>query len=356
MTKTDLRERVYAAADELFVERGAFDRFGYREVRERAKGSSNDVMDLFEEWKASRAALMRSRPDALVAAAEEFAGRLWLMARLLAGGPVSQDAEMDVGERRDSNSAPRSGPPKARPAPLPGPAVRSTTKASRGPRAVLFTDVQRPERSVPKKAAAGDGISSKPAARGKVGSIKLVPPMQIKRPKATETDWRGADDERLAKAVAEALRSEGSRLRARDIWNRLLPSVRPGTAPHAQRDLQKGLSGSRIRWFKGGWFWFFGEEFPKVRPWRVDSKEARRRARGEELWWRVAVTISKVGRPFTFDEIEEACGEHLSKLGDSWLRLRLTRARKRNPPFLELTRPNIYKWTGNDPANYVKQG
>jgi hypothetical protein len=39
---------VYAVADELFIERGSFDRF-YREVRERAKGASNDVMVLFED-------------------------------------------------------------------------------------------------------------------------------------------------------------------------------------------------------------------------------------------------------------------------------------------------------------------
>jgi hypothetical protein len=47
------------------------------------------VVVLFEDWKESRATMMRFRLDALMAAAEDFAGKLWLMARLLARGERS---------------------------------------------------------------------------------------------------------------------------------------------------------------------------------------------------------------------------------------------------------------------------
>jgi hypothetical protein len=106
MAKKDLKTRVYAAADELFIERGSFDRFGYREVRERAKGASNDVMVLFEDWKESRATMMRSRPDALMAVAEDFAGKLWLMARLLARG---DGLNADAANNRPTDGKPAAG-------------------------------------------------------------------------------------------------------------------------------------------------------------------------------------------------------------------------------------------------------
>jgi hypothetical protein len=190
----------------------------------------------------------------------------------------------------------------------------------------------------------------------KTGAIKLVPPRRAPRPpEVSDADWKGAHDEPLAKAIAEKLRAEGSRLRARDLFTRLPPSLRPGTAPHAHRDFQKAVAGSKIRWFRGGWFWFHGEEIPKERPWRVDSKEAERRARGEDLWWRVAHTIAQLGRAFTQDEMKAACGEHLSKLGAPWLRVRLTRARECKPPFLIFTPPNVYNWTGLPPSEVVKE-
>jgi hypothetical protein len=356
MAKKDLKTRVYAAADELFIERGSFDRFGYREVRERAKGASNDVMVLFEEWKESRAALMKSRPEALVAAAEEFAGRLWLMVRLLANGgdhphsdaadgrPIGGGPALEVGtpgmlpERRE---APRSGQ------------GRRKAKVFRGAGPALFSDLPRPDRPVPKRKAK-DGKTRKSVLR-RMGGIKLVPPRPAQPTvEVSDADWKGARDEPLAKAVAGELRKEGSRLRARDIFKRLPPSRRPGTVEHAHRDLQKGLTGSKVRWFKGGWFWFHGEEIPKERPWRVSSKGAKQRAGGEDLWWQVAHTISQLDRAFTLDEINTACGERLSKLGKSWLRLRLTRARERNPPFVKWTPPDVYQWTGLPPSEVVK--
>lgn len=347
MTKKDLRERVYAAADELFVERGSFDRFGYREVRERARGASNDVMVLLEEWRGSRGTLMKSRPDALAAAAEDFAGRLWLMARLLAGeGPR-------LGNAGSAESGP-AGKPADMPARTRGPRQARKTRDSPAGAPVLFSDLPRPQRPAPKFKKGG---KTRKAVLAKMAGIELVPPRPQRRPvPVSDGDWRGARDEDLAKAVATQLRKKGERMRARDLFTGLPPSLRPGTVEHAHRDLQKALAGSKIRWFRGGWFWFHGEEFPEQRRrQRLNTKPAKLRSMGEALWWRVAHTIAGLGRSFTQKEMEAACGTELSKLGEGWLRVRLIRARDRDPPFLQFTAPDVYRWTGLAASEVVKE-
>ncbi|MBR0913872.1 hypothetical protein [Bradyrhizobium japonicum] len=350
MTKKDLRERVYAAADELFIERGSFNRFGYREVRERARGASNDVMVLFEEWKDSRATLMKSRPDALAAAAEDFAGRIWLMARLLVKeGPRPRDPG-PAPSRVSSAHQPEFMP--ARPRPSQPRTRRSRTSPPGG--AVRFSDLPRPERSAPKVKKGG---KTRKAVLAKMSGIRLVPPRPERRPApATDADWRGARNEGLAQAVAKLLRKKGERMRARDLFTGLPPSLRPGTVEHAHRDIQKGVAGSKIRWMRGGWFWFHGEEVPKGKKWqRLNTTSSKRRARGEALWWRVAHTIAELARPFTQAEMEAACGDELSKLGEGWLRVRLIRGRERKPPFLEFTPPDIYRWTGLPASEVAKE-
>lgn len=358
MTKKDLRTRVYAVADELFVERGSLERFGYREVRERAQGASNDVMVLFDDWRESRKAMMKSRPDALVAAAEDFAGRLWLMARLLARGGATHAVAADS---RPASDEPTAGPGSAAPAPERRRTPKSEPvgrngKASRGGGSGLFSDLPRPERPPPKRRPKNEK-TRKSVAKAMKARITLVPPRLARHPvtEVSEPDWKGAHDEPLAKAIAGKLRAEGTRRRAGEIWKRLPPSLKPGTFAHAERDLKKAVEGSKIQWFRGGWFWFHGEEIPKKRPWRVDSKDAKRRARGEELWWRVAHTIAQLEGPFTQNEMKAACGEHLSKLAATWLRLRLVRARDRDPSFLKWTPPDVYEWTGLPPSEVVKE-
>ncbi|MBN9584270.1 MAG: DNA-binding protein [Afipia sp.] len=360
MAKNDLRARVYQAADELFIESGSLQSIGQRAVRERAKGGSNDVGPLLDDWRASREAMLGSRPAALAAIAEEFAGRLWLMAQLMSGG--SGDSARPL----PAQPLPAAPPPTTRPAQRTRPAPTKTGSAAptaeptgrlRGAGNVgLFSELPRPER--PAKAP-------KPSAK-RVATVRnfkireagqklfvLVDPKPPLQPGVlTEADWTGARDEKLAEAVATILRKNGDRLRAFDIHKRLPKNLRPGTRDHAQRDLKLGLFGSRIEWANGGWFWFKGEPLPKHRM-TLGTPAAEKRRQGDVLWWRIAHTIAGLGRDFTQAEIEDACGDEIRNFGDTWLRLRLTRMRERSEPFIQLVSAGIMRWTGLDPAEIV---
>lgn len=359
MTNNNLRTRVYQAADELFIESGSLHSIGQRAVRERAKGGSNDVGPLLDDWRASREAMLGSRPAALAAIAEEFAGRLWLMAQLLSRG--SEDGVPP----RPVPPPPNHRTPTARPAertrPLPSKATAVPATAPTGQRRDAsnygaFSDIPRPER--PAKAA-------KPSAK-RVATIRnfqireagqklfvLVDPKPPTQPGVlTAADWTGASNENLAEAVATILRKNGDRLRASDIHKKLPKNLRPGTVDHAQRDLRAGLAGSRIQWATGGWFWFKDEPLPKHRE-RLDTPAAEKRQKGDVLWWRIAHTIAGLGRDFTQAEIENACGIELETFGDTWLRLRLMRVRERPEPFIQVVSAGIMRWTGLDPAEIV---
>lgn len=359
MTKTNLRARVYQAADELFIETGSLQGVGQRPVRDRAKGGSNDVGPLLDDWRASREAMLSSRPAALAAIAEEFAGRLWLMAQLLSIG--SGDGVLPPPEPPPPVDRPPAARPAARTQPPPTKAPAAPATASTGQRRGagnygVFSDISRPER--PAKTAKPSARRVATARRFQIREagqrlLVLVDPKPPAEPGVlTAADWSGAWNEKLAEAVATILRKNGDRLRASDIHKRLPKNLRPGTVDHAQRDLQAGLSGSRIEWATGGWFWFKDETLPKHRE-RLDTPAAEKRRKGDMLWWRIAHTIARLGRDFTQAEIEDACGVELKIFGDTWLRLRLMRMRERPEPFIELVSAGIMRWTGLNPAEII---
>ncbi|WP_398466545.1 DNA-binding protein [Tardiphaga sp.] len=357
MTKNNLRARVYQAADELFIESGSLHSVGQRAVRDRAKGGSNDVGPLLDDWRASRESMLSSRPAALAAIAEEFAGRLWLMAQLLSRGSgdgIHPPPPPPNDRTPMARPAARTQPPQTKATAVP--ATAQTGQRRDASNYGAFSDIPRPER--PAKAA-------KPSAK-RVATVRnfqireagqklfvLVDPKPPMQPGVlTAADWTGASNEKLAEAVATILRKNGDRLRASDIHKKLPKNLRPGTVDHAQRDLRAGLAGSRIEWATGGWFWFKDEPLPKHRE-RLDTPAAERRQKGDVLWWRIAHTIAGLGRDFTQAEIEDACGDELRNFGDTWLRLRLMRMRERSEPFIQLVSAGIMRWTGLDPAEIV---
>jgi len=353
MTKPDLRQRVYHAADELFIERGTLEGFGYREVRQRAGGASNDVMGLLDDWRASRLLLMRERPEALAAMADEIAGRLWLMARLLAGAEPSGAALPRSAKAGASAPAKPAKGLAVRPA-APAPPPRPIGKGPKGQ--TLFSDMARPVRDKPdpeieKKRAAAAERAAQRASDGPTVVLVPLPPKQLPA-LLTDADWQGAAIPETTKAIARVLRKKGDRMRATPIWHALRKAERPGTKQHAAADFKAAVEGSNVEWSPGGWFWFTGEPLP-VQVERRNTKKAAERHKGDPLWWQIAYTIAALGRPFTLAEFEQACGRKLADFGESWLRIKLLRARERKPPFVKLVSPGVMEWTGLDPEKVV---
>ncbi len=178
MTNNNLRTRVYQAADELFIETGSLHSVGQRAVRDRAKGGSNDVGPLLDDWRASREAMLNSRPAALAAIAEEFAGRLWLMAQLLSRGsedgvPPRPVPPPPIDRTPTARSAARTQPP-----PIKAPAAPATAQTSQR-RDVnkygAFSDIARPERPAVCFTFVAPSAPVPPAPRGRA-SLPLPPP------------------------------------------------------------------------------------------------------------------------------------------------------------------------------------
>ncbi|WP_144030734.1 hypothetical protein [Bradyrhizobium japonicum] len=370
MSKTDLRDRVFAAADGLFLRSGSLHSFGYREVRKLAKGASNDVMALFNEWKTSREQMRQSRPTALAAAADELAGTLWLIAQLLSdgrgpgapriepAGPNTAPSDRGHGPRSRALQSAAAGGPARSDRSAPPPPVARTSPAT-------FSSIPRPgseakpparRRKTSKAPSAGRKASKAPSAGKDANQFVLSPPRSaVKGVELSENDWKGARDPRMAEAVAIALRKNGTRMRARQIYKALPPSNRPNDEAHAVRDLQRALAGCKIKWFKGGWFWFEDEEaLPREKNRRRKTNVAKSYRRGDELWWRIAHSIVRLGRPFTPDEIADATVKERDGFAESWLRVRLIRATKGKDPFLREKGPGILEWTGLDPSHVVK--
>jgi hypothetical protein len=103
-------------------------------------------MLLFEDWRASREQMLRTRPDSLVAVAEEFAARLWLMARLMAALDGSTASVTAKAEPPAVHLRPRSEPrASANSAASTRPVGRAVDR-QRSDGGALFSEIPRPGR------------------------------------------------------------------------------------------------------------------------------------------------------------------------------------------------------------------
>ncbi|WP_156944010.1 DNA-binding protein [Bradyrhizobium sp. Ec3.3] len=357
LAKSDLRARVCREADKPFLETGTIEGFNYGEVRTRVKGSANGVTKPLNEWKASRRAIMSSMPASFVTAVEDAAARLWLMANLLLDKgvalPVAQSDTIVSPDRGRLGSASPNDTVQDRPIVSSSNVAvgrRSRKKDSRYP---LFSDIPRP--LTPGQREKAKGKRPQPARRSAPPITLVAPPTKPVRVAVGEADWKGARNERLAKAVATILRAKGDRLRGPALYNALAPSLRPGIKQHIVRDLRKELAGSKITFERKYGFWFKDEPIRKKQRIHKKTRIATHRWQSQDLWWRIVHAIAQLGRGFTEAELSAACGAELERYGKDWLRLRLLRAKNAKPPVVKSIGRGVYQWTGLDPAKVARQ-
>ncbi|RXG85687.1 hypothetical protein [Bradyrhizobium zhanjiangense] len=104
-----------------------------------------------------------------------------------------------------------------------------------------------------------------------------------------------------------------------------------------------GKAGSKISWSLQ--FGFSLKDEPVRKRYRElerkNSEAARHHSASHELWWRIAHTLTKLGRTFSEAEIAAASGSELASFGNDWLRQRLLRAANAKPP---ISKANIVRY------------
>jgi hypothetical protein len=219
-TRNELRQRVFAVADRLALERGTL-AIGIEAVHRETGGGREAVSKGVAAWKSVQKARAADMPNPLRLLAVRIAEEAWALANIaLAGqaGTTSADPPRPEGQRQTAND-PTEGATKA---------VRSAT---------------------PTKPAREE--AAKPRRVGKV---------------AREV-WADAHDREFAMAVAEALNGAGYPLFARELEScPYPPSKLPGySVKYPGRAIWAALEGSGMEGLPNRAIWFTGVT-PPPRP------------------------------------------------------------------------------------------
>jgi hypothetical protein len=386
MKKPDkLQDQVYAVADALLLERGSLGAVLLADVLARAPGRRQNVGRALNEWRAEREALAATVPDAVLRAARSFARDVWLIVKLAsAAAPIRAEAEHVVEAERAATeaaasrkspggfvgsklkltkqSAPKAGrKPQGRPRraqkasqasePRPGFLERRTkerAEAVRKPAAnarpagvpkpiFKYTYKQKKERPAQRakqrSVSPADVLTRKMRIRDYVMQARAAeqPKKAVKPKPVAKSDWEGAENPAVAKAVAEELRKAGRPLAAQALMDTgaiELKTNRPS------RDIALALAGSRLKVVpdRGGAYWFSYEE-PPPRPTKkgyekIDTDPSIEREFGDRLFEKAVAVIGASERPLAPSSIAQALQPEIRDLNPDWLAQRLKRAKK----------------------------
>ena len=301
------RDKVFSAADELFLRKLDFD-LPIAEVRALSGGRIGTVGDFLNEWKRERRATAAAMPKRARDTVLDLAERIFICGVI-------------VSERLFGAVPVTSSPDEVRTEAEPGRSDNEPIRLNKNDEAAYFCALL--------------GSDSEPRRR---------------RANLPNAVWRDAAHPEFAKAVAAILRKTGHPLWATTINEKLPDGLRIEAPRRTDRDFPKRLKRSGLEIEAGRW-WFVGEERPqrmrKVESARVESDLAATRAYAPILLADILTRLRTAEGPMRVRELMDWARENLDipttgKFDHAWLKQSLKRMSQKESRLIRAG--GAYRW------------